>query len=301
MSDMAKLPTCTSLEELPALRAALSQELFGAKPRQEFSVEVSGDVDVGSLAAIDSTSGTLHVDKALNTLTTEGIDALAHALVHTLGEGPAFPLVTDQLLEEALTEIIADAIAPDLAICFGWSFTRDPLLREIEGNVYTGHPCACAVSVERFAQLCRAIQGATVDSALHVALELKDVPGDQRFDLLAAKLMPEDAKPAACSMLARWLRGYMHEIVRSRTGLAGVFAAVETAMGKSTSIAPMVDNVETVPARQELAKAEEVILKMRSTPQQITAALLEVTNRDVWAALCRSLDMRQLVWSALLA
>lgn len=297
---------------LGAVREALADQLMLDFDRP-FSFSVEDDDGNHGAPAWSDVSGQVCAARdtveAIIAGDVDAIAAIAHQLVHTIGSGPAFFELEEQLLEEAVVEIIAQCYSASFCEAFGVDVAEPPLLFcAANGDLEVARPTAANVAVERFGRIAAWLESDDGDSdsedleeaALKWAIKLKSMPAADRFPVLAAAaadLGGDDEDGSAAEYLEQYLRGYMKQSKRSRTGFQGLEYALSRAWvdeaekpGERLS-----ENIEAW--RAELEAVERVVLMPLPKRGAIEKALAALSP-EVAAAARRSLDARALLWSA---
>lgn len=298
---------------LKQIRDALSEQLLPGVPLREWALEVEEDGSGYGTPAWSDASGCVYLPEdtteALAAKDRDAIAAVAHQVAHAIGSGPAFFDLEDQLLEEAIAEIIAQSYLEAFGRAFGVELGEPPLLFQVvDGDLEVAHPTAANVSVERFARVAAWLEGCDgtsdpedfEDAALAWAIKLKSTPADKRFSELAAAaadLGGDDEDGAAAEFLEGYLRGYMKQLRRSRTGFDGLRYALDRAW-LDESDPPAERPLESQGWRAELEQAERVTLLPKPPKGAIANILLAPASPEVAAVVRRSLDARHLLWSA---
>lgn len=304
-----------------ALRRAYRSmaDSIGWTPAGEIKIEI--EEDGGHGAPVTPRAGVLtlspEVAEALADPEGDGFDAAvqaaAHGMAHLLGEGPAFADLGDQLLEEALAEIIGQGLVADVARELGGE-TED--LGSIVEPAASAHdivvvrPVAALVSVERFMRLAAWLarleeeeEDAIEATALRQAAALKPLRPEARRALLAQQAIKravadsdEEIAADAGATFAEYLDGYFKQLQPSAHGFAALDAALEhAAYGERMNPTPQI--VEREPWATTQIEAEAVTLDPRSDFRAIEKAL-DSLDGDSAEAARRSLDARSLLWSA---
>ena len=316
MTARLVLPTATGALDgaLHAIRDALAAQLVPGSPLRAFSVSLEEDGSGFGAPAWSDAAGDLFVSedaaRAIAARDRNAVEAIAHQLVHAIGSGPAFFDLEEQLLEEAIVEIITQCYAQPICAAFGVEVAEPPLLfRAVDGDLEVARPTAANVSVERFGRIAAWIEGCDdssepedlEDAALAWALRLKHIPAAQRFPALAAAAADrggDDVDGGAAAFLEEYLRGYLRQLWRSRVGFAGLSYALDRAW-LDESERPSERTVDDGEAwRAELEAAERVTLAPRPGRGAIATILNGPPSPTIAAIVRRSLDARLLYWSA---
>jgi hypothetical protein len=321
MSQPITLPAYDADEGLEPIRNALWEQLLGEPADKPF--RFSAEQDDGGLGAPAWTDsdGTVHVAQKVASYIPadrEATLALAHQLVHSIGSGPGFLALEEQLLEEAIAELLAQLYLSPITEAFGGeAFEPDYLFRPLdEGNdLELERPTAAAVSVERFARLAvwleqlddQALDADDIEgAALKWAIRMKMVPAAERFEVLGLSAAaiedgPEvdpDELQAAGMFMAAHFRRYMGQLKRSSSGFAAFDVASAAAWGDDRpAFSPTPASSSSEAWRQPLVDAQAVILQPSANDKQIAQAL-DLVGGHLEAPVRRSLDARGLLWGA---
>ena len=223
---------------------------------------------------------------------------LGHLLFHGVGSGPMFADAGDQLLEEAIVEVLAQHYAPAIAQACGLERGEVALFEDDQPQV--GHPVAAGVAVERFATIASWLEGADVtveDAAVHWALVLKRTPGEDRYRALADASGVGAGTQLGC--MAVYLRGFMAQLHPSQFRYAALDAAFDAVQGRDP-VRGVPANVERADWQEVTDAADAVILDGQPAAGAIDRALRDAAleGADVEAAVRRSLDFREYLWGA---
>lgn len=305
-------------EALAELRGSLAEQLLLEQSERAFSFSVEDDDGGYGAPAWSDISGHLCVSRDTAQAMTDGdedaIAAIAHQLVHAIGSGPAFLLLEEQLLEEAAVEIIAQCYSSAFLEAFGLEAEDPPTLFLVEnGDVEVERPTAANIAVERFARIAAWLEGLDGDAdpdeieeaALKWAIKIKSMPPANRFPALAvaaAELGADDKSQAdewdfAAAEIEDYLRGYMKQLTRSKTGFDGLEYALRRAWLDDAE-KPAKRVPEASEWRDELEAVERVTMLPLPKKGAIEKALAVPVSEEVAAVIRRSLDVRSLLWSA---
>ena len=298
---------------LSAIRDSLAEQLLLEQSTRPFSFSVEEDDGAYGAPAWSDASGHVQVSRdtveALLSGDEDAVAAIAHQLVHAIGSGPAFLQLEEQLLEEAAVEIITQCYAGSFLEAFGFEADDAPPLFRIEqGDVEVERPTAASVSVERFARIAAWLEGhdseseadEIEDAALKWAIKIKSMPAANRFPAIAAAaaaLGGDDEDGDAATWLDDYLRGYMKQLTRSRTGFAGLEYALRRAWLDDAE-KPANRIPEAREWRDELEAVERVTLLPLPKKGALEKALATPVSSEVAVVIRRSLDARALLWSA---
>jgi hypothetical protein len=305
------------------MRDELSQQLLGSKTVRPFLFVITPDDGAyGAPAWTDPGPGVVHIARdtlvGLQRGDLSAIAALGHQLIHAIGDGPAFPDVDAQFLEEAITETLLQAFLAAFAEAFDANLREvavlGPLLRPLPelGDLEVARITATSVSVERFARIAAWVGGfdgeASADEleeiAIWWALRLKVLHAADRFAALAEAgasqntRVPEEI-PDAALWLENYLRGYMKTLERSRVGFAGLEYAGDRAFGDESKRPVPQDRPASSADLKLIESIEAVTLRPLPHPGEVNAALQAAeASPAVDEAAHRSLDVRMLLWAA---
>lgn len=301
-------------QAIAKLRDEVSEQLLGGDTSRPFAFRPFIDPPPHDpLAWTDPTTGELGLSELAIAHPEDPavVAAIAHQVIHAIGYGPAFQRFEDQLLEEAITEALAQIYLADFLTAFGAELEQPAeLFAGIDGDIEVTRPTAANVALERFARVAiwlEELDGTDDPQDLEAAVlkwaaRLKATPGDVRFSIMAieaAALGGDDDDVGAVDYLEEYLRGYLSQTGRSTAG----FSALELALGKAWAddelpeLAQLAQN-DAAPWRAELAELERVLLSSLPPPGALGKALRAAAGTELAPAVERTLDARGFMWSA---
>ena len=313
-----RLTPIKDLGGLSRLREEISEELLGGDTSRPFRFDADldqpahdppawTDITTGALGLADETAA------ALGQGDPAAVAAVAHQLIHAIGEGPAFGSLEDQLLEEAIVETLTQTYLSDFVKAFGGQAAALPELFRPTADAVdleVSRPTAANISVERFGRLAAWLEGLDgtddpedyEEATLKWAVRLKATEGEDRFKVMAveaAMLNGEADDIGAIDYLEEYLRGYMHQLERSRSAFAGLDYANARAWKDADATTPsLADHGSADPWREELARVERVILDPLPPQGAIGKTIASLHDPALAALARRNTEARALLWAA---